>query len=263
VIYQSAIDHWRNFAPWSGDHQVEQDLILSRAVVEIFSDIALGGQLAMRGGTALNKFHFSGGSRYSEDIDLVQITASPGGPLLDSIRKVLDPWLGKAQSDSSSHSMRLVYRLQSEAGTPMRLKVEINTREHFSVLGFVENAYAIENSWFSGAASVNTYSINELLGTKLRALYQRRKGRDLFDLYHALQQCEDCEPERIVECFTSYMKHGGITIRRSEYEANLLEKEKDKVFRHDMSPLLRQGIDYDVSTAFSVVRERIVALLPG
>ena len=36
--------------------------------------------------------------------------------------------------------------------------------------------------WFTGAAKVLTYDLDELLGTKLRALYQRKKGRDLFDL---------------------------------------------------------------------------------
>ena len=39
----------------------------------------------------------------------------------------------------------------------------------------------MENSWFSGRCELTTYALEELLGTKLRALYQRAKGRDLFD----------------------------------------------------------------------------------
>ena len=41
----------------------------------------------------------------------------------------------------------------------------------------------MENSWFTGSAELTTYHFEELLGTKLRALYQRKKGRDLYDLY--------------------------------------------------------------------------------
>ena len=65
----------------------------------------------------------------------------------------------------------------------MRLKIEINTREHFTVLGLKEIPYKVENGWFSGECSLTGYELEELLGTKMRALYQRRKGRDLFDLY--------------------------------------------------------------------------------
>jgi len=51
----------------------------------------------------------------------------------------------------------------------MRLKVEICTREHFSVLGLIPRHLVVENSWFSGAASIVTYRLEELLATKLRA----------------------------------------------------------------------------------------------
>ena len=70
----------------------------------------------------------------------------------------------------------------------MRLKIEINTREHFNVLGLKQIPYKVENSWFLGECMLTGYELEKLLGTKLRALYQRRKGRDLFDLYWALQQ---------------------------------------------------------------------------
>jgi hypothetical protein len=64
---------WRTFAPWSTDAQVEQDLILSRALVEIFSNPLLSKSLAFRGGTALHKLFIKPAARYSGDIDLVQV----------------------------------------------------------------------------------------------------------------------------------------------------------------------------------------------
>ncbi len=66
------------------------------------------------------------------------------------------------------------------------LKIEINTREHFSVLGFDHQHLEVHNPWWAGQTDVTTFAMDELLGTKLRALYQRKKGRDLFDLWLAI-----------------------------------------------------------------------------
>ncbi len=97
MIPQDYITAWSRVAPWASQRQVEQDLIISRALVAIFSDPFLRGELRFRGGTALNKLHFPAPLRYSEDIDLVRTTAGPIGPVFDRVHDVLDPWLGKAR----------------------------------------------------------------------------------------------------------------------------------------------------------------------
>ena len=93
MIPRAQITAWRARAPWSTDAQVEQDLALSRALVDLFSDDLLGRELAFRGGTALHKLHLEPAGRYSEDIDLVQTEAGPIGPVLDAIHEALDGWL--------------------------------------------------------------------------------------------------------------------------------------------------------------------------
>jgi predicted nucleotidyltransferase component of viral defense system len=46
-------------------------------------------------------------------------------------------------------------------------------------------SFKVKNQWFNGSCKIATYQLYELVGTKLRALYQRKKGHDLFDLpYH-------------------------------------------------------------------------------
>lgn len=92
---------WGNVVRWADQRQVEQDLIISRSLIDIFNDDLLSAQLRFRGGTALNKLHFPEPLRYSEDIDLVRTTAGPIGPILDRLRDVLEPWLGRAQFDQS------------------------------------------------------------------------------------------------------------------------------------------------------------------
>ena len=131
---------------------------------------------------------------------------------------------------------------------PLKLKVEINTREHFAAHGFVEQTFAVSSRWFNGACGIKSYELNELLGTKLRALYQRRKGRDLFDLAVALEHT-DADPGRIVAAFTAYMDHGGHHVTRQEFEENLAAKLGDRNFIADIGPLPASGYEWDLEAA--------------
>lgn len=67
--------------------------MISRVLVELFDTPAIASPIAFCGGTALHKLHLAPAARYSEDIDLVQTTFEPIGPLVDVIRERLS-WLG-------------------------------------------------------------------------------------------------------------------------------------------------------------------------
>ena len=178
------INEWRSIAPWQDDAMVEQDLIISRALVELFNNELIANSLAFRGGTALHKLYFSPASRYSEDIDLVQIRPEAIGETFDQIRKVIDPWLGEPRRSLKEGRANLYYRFPAESNPniKMRLKIEINTREHLAVLKHKTIPYQINSSWFTGETHITSFHLNELLATKLKALYQRKKGRDLYDM---------------------------------------------------------------------------------
>jgi predicted nucleotidyltransferase component of viral defense system len=264
VIPRAQITAWRARAPWPTDAQVEQDLVLSRALVEIFNIPELAKGFIFRGGTALHKLFVSPAGRYSEDIDLVQAEAGPIGPLLDGVRKALDPWLGTPRRKQGHGRMTMTYRFETsfEPVIRMRLKVEINTREHFSVLEIAQRSFAVDSPWFQGVAQVPVYQVEELLGTKLRALYQRKKGRDLYDLWQVLQST-DADPRRIVECFEQYITRDNITISRAEFEENLAGKLCDDAFLEDLHLLLPADIEYDPQIAATVVLDELVARIPG
>ncbi|MGB0714784.1 MAG: nucleotidyl transferase AbiEii/AbiGii toxin family protein [Phycisphaerae bacterium] len=264
MIPQAYITAWRSDAPWADDAQVEQDLVLTRALAELFSNPELAGQLALRGGTALNKLHISPPRRYSEDIDLVQVHAGSIGSVLDGIRNTLDAWLGTPRRTSSQSGVTLVYRFESEIPPvrPLRLKIEMNTREHFTVLGHQHLPLVISNPWFSAESAIRTFDINELMGTKLRALYQRRKGRDLFDLWLCLEG-KLTKPEQVVSCFLEYMSRSGKPVSRAEFEQNLHNKKSDPEFLADINPLLANDVKYRSSVAFTVVYDQFVSRIPG
>ncbi len=264
MIPRANITAWRAVAPWPTDAQVEQDLVICRALVELYSRPSIASAMVFRGGTALHKLLLPTPGRYSEDIDLVQVAAGPIGPALDAIREVLDPWLGEPSRKRTEEGATLVYRFAS-SGLPaqaMRLKVEINTREHGSVRARVHRELRVSNPWFSGAAAIATYSDEELLGTKLRALYQRKKGRDLFDLWQALKTLE-VDDGGIIAVFGEYLERDRLRVTRAQFERNLAQKEGMPEFHGDVLPLLATATSYAPNDAFALVRRRLIERLPG
>lgn len=255
------ITQWRSRAPWQQISQVEQDLIICRALVDIYSHPVAAANLVFRGGTALFKLHLPP-ARYSEDIDLVQKEPGPIGPIMDAVQEKLNPWLGEPKRKQSEGRVALIWRVESEEGLPLRLKVEINSREHFTVLGYQQSHFSMTSRWYSGSASITSYSKNELLGTKLRALYQRKKGRDLFDLWHAAGTIP-INPESVVSCFLQYLEHEQHRISRAGFEINLFEKLDDPRFLDDMAPLLTSTTSWDAKAAGLYVLEVLAPLMPG
>lgn len=260
MIPENYIQEWRETAPWSEPSMVEQDLIICRALVCIFKDEYLRSNLAFRGGTALHKLYLQPQVRYSEDIDLVQIHSGPIKPILERLGEVLS-WLPDKVTKQKRYNNTLLFRIESE--TPpvqqMRLKVEINCYEHFSVLGFREIPFEVKSGWFEGSCNLTTYHLDELIGTKLRALYQRKKGRDLFDLGTALKSGQ-LDLDKVFQCYLKYMSFtAGSAPTFKQYKQNLDLKMEDDEFLDDMKPLLRTDAqNFNPFEAYSLVGKSLV-----
>lgn len=195
MIPSRLITAWSRYAPWLNDEQVEQDLVLSRLIVEIANHPLLGEELVFRGGTCLHKVVLPEPLRYSEDLDYVRASRGPIGPILDAIREIAD---------------------------------------------------------------VLTFQPEELVATKLRALFQRKKGRDLFDLWVALTVL-GLDPAEIVACFDPYRPDGYTADRARQ---GLEEHLGDAGFRADLLPLLREVPDvYDIGAAAALVGDTLLDLV--
>lgn len=262
MIPKPYIAQWKDHVPWNSFEQVEQDLVISRVLVEIFSDEFLNENLAFRGGTALHKLYLNPAPRYSEDIDLVQIKPGPIKPIMERLNEVITFFDETRNTMVKGHGAKANYRFTSEyEGIRLRLKLEINCKEHFNVLPWVYFPFEITNPWFTGKTNILTYDVNELLGTKLRALYQRKKGRDLFDLdYSRLNMKLDLD--KIIESFNAYMKFSVNSIpTKRQFILNLEEKEQDQNFLMDMDGLIRSGISYNQKEAFEWVKNEVLIKL--
>lgn len=263
MIPQSYITEWSNRAPWQTNEQVEQDLVICRALVEIFSDELLSKSLAFRGGTALHKLYLQPQPRYSEDIDLVQITAEPFGNLADRLRERL-AFLGEPVRKQKENNFTLQYRFESTFPPVqnLRLKIETNSREHFTVMGYTKFPFELKSSWFEGTCNISTYTLEELLGTKLRALYQRRKGRDLYDVYKALVLVPNLDKEAILKCYERYMTFSvDQPPSKKSFLQNMEAKMQDDDFLGDITGLIRPTEKYDPVVAYKQVLRDILEKL--
>lgn len=208
----------------------------------------------------MHKLYLSPQPRYSEDIDLVQIHAGPIRPVMDHLRDAL-AFLGEPKTKSTPMSNKLLYKVSSEdPATPIiRLKIEINCREHFHVLPWKHHPFVVENTWFSRACSITTYQLDELLGTKLRALYQRSKGRDLFDLHQALTRAQ-VNTEAVLQAFVHYTHFSAKYVPScKEYELNMEAKLQNPDFISDTRPILLPGISFIPETGYAMVLEQLIS----
>jgi len=265
LIPQAYLQAWSASAPWPDFPQIEQDLIICRVLCDLFNAPALRGKIAFRGGTAINKLLFARPLRYSEDIDLVQTQPEPIGATVDAIREAL-AWLGPCKREQAGHSMHLVFRFAPEADpqSMLKLKVEINTREHESLFGVQPYPFTVENAWYQGQAEIASFAAEELFGTKLRALLQRRKNRDLFDLAQGLEQLA-FDVDKLVASFDHYLALEDKAITRAMAEQRMLEK-LTRNLTEDIAPLLPAGIRFDEADAlraFERVWTELVARLRG
>lgn len=126
-------------------------------------------------------------------------------------------------------------------------------------MGWEQKNFEVSSGWFNGKTKLTTYKLEELLGTKLRALYQRRKGRDLFDLWKALTTAES-DTNLILKCYREYMKFvlDKPIPTRKEFLLNIERKKKDNEFLGDTVALLHPNESYNQDEAFEIVTKLLI-----
>lgn len=247
-------------------------------MVALFNDDFLSSQIAMRGGTLLHKVHLAPASRYSEDIDLVVVGDRSEDHVCLAIRRVVADVLGTPKASvwgtlelairnafQPSRILRMTYSLPSimEPGRMLDIVVEANVTERTPHLAVVEMPFSFPFREQPVQTRIKGYDLHEMLGTKMRALFQRKRGRDLFDLYWALTQSPTpVAPSAIIESFQHYLKQEKTTAGRAEFVERLEAHLQDRGFCSDMEPLLRHGIVYDPQSAGSHVETNLLGLLP-
>ena len=168
------------------------------------------------------------------------------------------PWLGDPKWKITERSAKLIYKYESINKVPTKLKIEINTTEHFQGLPLRVEKFDVQSEWFNGSADIITYEIDELMATKLRALYQRRKGRDLFDIWY-LANRDLMNLSKVFEIFAKYCAKDRDNICRDDCLKNLEVKKRHPDFKSDMSALLPLEHRWDFDEAYTFVVDKVIS----
>jgi predicted nucleotidyltransferase component of viral defense system len=183
------------------DEVIEKDYVLGWLLAGIASEPTLRAQWVFKGGTALRKCYLET-YRFSEDLDFTVRQGGPNEPAdLVPIFHRISTWLKEACGlqlvvDDSSFKRRknrrgnpttegkLAYRGPREPPNLPKVKLDLTSDE---LLAEPPVARQVSHPYSDAPAppiSIGCYSMAELLSEKMRALVERCRPRDLYDVIH-------------------------------------------------------------------------------
>lgn len=151
-------------------------------------DEFLQSRIALKGGTALNLFHFDL-PRLSVDIDLNYVGSVDRETMLFEKPKIIST-IEKICSDKKYQSMRQPsehaggkWKLSYKSASIQQgqLEIDLNFISRISLWG-INQLDSIQIGAYQ-AKSIPVLEYHDLIGGKLSALFSRHKSRDLFDTY--------------------------------------------------------------------------------
>ncbi len=241
----------------------ELDYRLTHALGAIYKDPFLASRLCLKGGTVLNKLCFPTLSRLSVDLDFNAV--GPKSQVLAERSQVISQLESLLVDQDSGYTVKHDFRYEQttivahytplSGGPKQRLKLEISFIERVPILGQTERHLILPDG---SSVSIETYHLEELTATKLRALYGRRKGRDIYDLWRIASLDLD---ERAVRKLTLYyFYHAKMLFHYPTFHANVEEKLRHRGFSDDVRGLIRVGQHFDWLEASRTVVERFAFL---
>lgn len=260
MIPISFVTEWSKNVPWQTMEQVEHDLLICQILGLLFKNCSIADSLIFRDGTALNKVYLQDQARFSSTINLVKLTKEPMDELVQKLVALLAV-LGHSIIKLGKNFCSILLQLNTESNAvkPINLKIDINNTENFTILGNKKIPFEVNSPWFNDKCELNTYHLEELLGLKLRALYHRKKGRDLFDIYKALVKYPLLDLDKVIFCYHNYMDFiVDFPPTQKMVIANIANKMKDAEFLNDTNMLIGRNENYDPQAAFNLIKLRLL-----
>ena len=261
-IKKEQIEEWAAKKHFQEEAHAEIDLRLEFLLNATYQKEWLRKHLIFKGGTALHKIHLKENLRFSEDIDLEHRQNQKMFETINQILHLFEELDMEGKGINQKNNYKILSFYNSEITNQReRVKMEIGYKEDFSILGYTEKILDINNVCFASKVLVNTYDINEILSQKTRALYQRFKGRDLYDLFVSRLH-PDFDIEKIAKCFIRHMtnKKTGNNMMpvEKEFILNIEKKEDNPDFINDIYRCLKTNVEYNQSEAFEWAKKDFV-----
>lgn len=188
MIPREALSHWDDVVPWDDSSLVEQDLALTRLILDIANHPTLFDKLSLKGGTCLHKLWLPEPWRYSEDLDYNRIVSSDPLEIINSLREVASD---TGFSDTIFKQNKLFLHLwlldALKDGQEFRVKIDIQREIKPDSSAYQYRQLVIDSPWYNNRASVRANTAEDIIASKVLASFQRARPRDLFDMWAAIK----------------------------------------------------------------------------
>lgn len=220
-------------------HNVEQDMILDRLVVEIANDAYLSEALVLKGGTCLHKLWLAEPWRYSKDLDFERTDDTPMGPVFDGLRAAGQRagFTAKARTSPGELLSHVVYRGAFADGEPMRISIDVPTSPPATPARSAKRSLTVQDSGYTDAADVPVVTPAEIIASKAAAIFGRMQPRDAFDVWVA-HKAQLVTAADAAECFEHYHQPSWTRQRALE---NFASKIADRWYRDMLLGFGRQA----------------------
>ena len=258
MISGEELSHWRSVVPWSGVDQVAQDLVLARLVAEVANDPLLSQAVTLKGGTCLHKIWLDVPWRYSEDLDY-QLTGPIDLRELFAVYRVIGERVGfsGAARKINSQFVHVLMTGSDHAGYPLRVKMDIQRAPRQLPGGTERPDFHVDSPWFQGGGPVPAFPPEEIIASKVIAVYQRKRPRDLFDMWAAIRSGL-IETTDVATAYGTYRPLDPEHWTARQAARSLIERVTDHEYIADLTELARYApVEYDLADNISVAVELI------
>lgn len=228
----------------------ELDYRLVKTLQALYSDDFLSERLCMKGGTAINKLYLGETSRLSVDLDFNHL-GSKEEVLKEkrAVRELIMELLKKQDNCYDVHYerpyglTRIKARYKTVGGPDQNFKIEISHVERFPIISPVKKKIMTPD----GLADIVTYTLEELTATKLRALLERFKGRDIYDLFFISRLKPDSKIIR--KMFLYYFYRSRKVFNPKVHYENIIKRYESGNYIDDVTAFIKPTVTFDLTAA--------------
>ena len=228
----------------------ELDYRLVKTLQALYSDDFLSKRLCMKGGTAINKLYLAETSRLSVDLDFNHL-GSKEEVLKEkrAVRELIMELLKKQDNSYDVHYerpyglTRIKARYKTVGGPDQNFKIEISHVERFPIISPVKKKIKTPD----GLADIVTYTLEELTATKLRALLERFKGRDIYDLFFISRLKPDSKIIR--KMFLYYFYRSRKVFNPKVHYENIIKRYESGNYTDDVTDFIKPTVTFDLTAA--------------
>lgn len=255
-ITPTAIRSWADEIGTANQLLAEQDFRLVHLLAAIAENTDTAQKLYLKGGTAINKLYLQdrGLSRLSVDLDFNHIGSKE--QVFKERNEVINQLLKIIQSHNNTYHLEVSEKRYEQttiraaytslAGSaPQRIKIEISHVERFPILPTLMKPLSLPRE---GKVAVTTYKLEELISTKIRALYDRLKGRDVYDMWSA-NRVESLDKTAVRKLFLYYFYRDRKVFNPKTFAQRMQKAISENTISDDVSGFVRPNLSFDLRQA--------------